>query len=56
MISVETNQKLNEFSELVSFLTLNVMQGASTLVVSHIQSEIETVLSDIRLLNANLHN
>jgi hypothetical protein len=40
--------KFNDFKTLVSFLRLNVQEGARPHVVEIIQSEIETCLSEIR--------
>jgi hypothetical protein len=40
--------KMNDFQTLVSFLTLNVQEGARPQMIEIIQSEIEACLSEIR--------
>jgi len=53
MITIKANQKFDEFSELVKILTVNVTEGARPSVIKIIQDEIQSVLHQIRTLNAH---
>jgi hypothetical protein len=53
-MTVEMEEKLDQFAELVSILRKNVTDGVRPVMVEVIESEIQSVLADIRYMNTGM--